>query len=60
MIDSRIINVKIMPVFDKEKIEKLMKPQKINELKGKEHEIVREMPKLQKEIEDTKSDIVWQ
>jgi peptidoglycan hydrolase CwlO-like protein len=49
-----------MPVFDKEKIEKLMKPQKINELKGKEHEIVHEMPKLQKEIEDTKSDIVWQ
>jgi peptidoglycan hydrolase CwlO-like protein len=49
-----------MPVFDKEKIEKLIKPQKINELKEKEHEIVHEMPKLQKEIEDTKSDIVWQ
>ena len=59
-ITEKLSQLKIMPVFDKEKIEKLMKPQKINELKGKEHEIVREMPKLQKEIEDTKSDIVWQ
>ena len=59
-ITEKLSQLKIMPVFDKEKIEKLMKPKKINELKEKEHEIVHEMPKLQKEIEDTKSDIVWQ
>ena len=59
-ISEKLSQLKIMPVFDKEKIEKLIKPQKINELKEKEHEIVHEMPKLQKEIEDTKSDIVWQ
>jgi hypothetical protein len=49
-----------MPIFDKEKIQKLMKPQKINELTKKENKIVQEIPEIQRKIEDTKSDIVWQ
>ena len=59
-ITEKLSQLKIMPIFDKEKIQKLMKPQKINELTKKENKIVQEIPEIQRKIEDTKSDIVWQ
>jgi hypothetical protein len=49
-----------LPVFDKEKIQKLMKPQKIKPLTEKESKIVQAVPELQKKIEETKSEVVWQ
>jgi FtsZ-binding cell division protein ZapB len=49
-----------LPVFDKEKIQKLIKPQEIKTLKEKENKLVQEVPELQRKIEETRSDVVWQ
>ena len=59
-IVKRLSNLKVLPVFDKEKIQKLMKPQKIKPLTEKESKIVQAVPELQKKIEETKSEVVWQ
>ncbi len=59
-IVKRLSKLKVLPVFDKEKIQKLMKPQKIKPLTEKESKIVQEVPELQRKIEETKSEVVWQ
>ena len=59
-IVKRLSKLKVLPVFDKEKIQKLMKPQKIKQLTEKESKIVQEVPELQRKIEETKSEVVWQ
>ena len=59
-IVKRLSKLKALPVFDKEKIQKLMKPQEIKPLKGKENKLVQEVSELQREIEETRSDVVWQ
>ncbi len=59
-IVKRLSKLNVLPVFDKEKIQKLMKPQEIKTLKEKENKLVQEVPELQRKIEETRSDVVWQ
>jgi hypothetical protein len=49
-----------MPLFDVEKIKSLQKKQEIKNLKKEEREVVVNTSKIQKLIEGTKDDIVWQ
>jgi hypothetical protein len=49
-----------LPVFNKDKIDSLMKSQSIKQLKGYEKKVVKETSELQKKIENTKDDVVWQ
>jgi phage shock protein A len=37
-----------------------MKPQEISTLKEQEEQVVKELPDLQKKIEETRDDVVWQ
>lgn len=59
-ISKRLSQLKNLPIFDNEKIQKLIKPQQIKPLTEKENELVQTVPELQRKIEETKSDIVWQ
>lgn len=59
-ISKRLSQLKNFPIFDNEKIQKLIKPQQIKPLTEKENELVQTVPELQRKIEETKSDIVWQ
>ena len=59
-IKERLSKLKTLPIFDKSQIDKLMKPQTIKTLKEHEKKVVKEIPALQKKIEETRDDIVWQ
>ena len=60
LIVKRLSKLKVLPVFDNEKIQKLLKPQKIKSLTENESKLVQQVPELQKKIEETRSDVVWQ
>ena len=59
-IKERLSKLKALPIFDKSKIDELMKPQTITTLKEHEKQVVKELPDLQKKIQETRDDIVWQ
>ena len=59
-IKERLSKLKPLPVFDKSKIERLIKPQTIKTLKEHEKKVVKEIPALQKKIEETRDDVVRQ
>ena len=59
-IKERLSKLKVLPIFDKSKIDELMKPQEITTLKEHKEQVVKELPDLQKKIEETRDDVVWQ
>jgi len=60
LISKKLAWIKKMPLFDVEKIKSLQKKQEIKNLKKEEREVVVNTSKIQKLIEGTKDDIVWQ